>query len=903
MTSRRSVSERLFALLLRLYPARFREQYAESMLEFQRDRLRAEQPRGAFAACGLWLRILADVLLTASAERLDALRDGLRAGRHRTIASHDLPRKEEAMNTLWQDVRYALRGMAQRPGFTAVILATLALGIGANAAIFSVVDGVLLRALPYAEADRVVSLQHESPYGSTSEPEFMDYRRELTAFQHLAAYSTVSVNLTGTELPERVRLARVSDGFFPSVGVGPRIGRVFAPDEERPHGPRVIVLSYGLWQRRFAGDTGIVGRSILLNATALTVIGVMPPAFDFPSASVSAWSPLRLDTDSLWTRNNHYLDVIGRLKPGATLAEAAAQARTLDARMSRDFTDTYFPGKPLTSKLLPIRDVVLGSTRPYLLALLGAVAFVLLIACGNVGNLLLARGEVRRKEFAIRTALGAAPDRIVRQVLTESALLAFAGGVLGLLVAWGGVKLLIALAPNNIPRLDQVHLDMRVLAFTALVSLLTGVVFGLVPALRATHTDSADTIRDGTRGGAHAGGVRNARRIMVISEVTLAVVMLVGAGLFVRSLRELQRSTLGFDATNVLTAELSMLPREYPEARAILYSQQVIEKMRALPGVEDAAVTGALPVTGDDSRWSIMVDGKVLKTIAEAPSPKPVQVSPEYFRAMRIPIVRGRGFQPTDRSDGAPVAIVSESMVKELWPGQDPIGRTIKMFSSEAPWATVVGVAGDVHSAGYGSAAPSTMYFPYAQAGKSAYYTPRVITVVVRTKGDPDALAPTVRRVVTEIDRSVPISRMESLEDILGTSIGSRRFSTGLLSGFAALALVLSSIGIYGVIAYGVSQRTYEIGLRMALGAQRSEVLRLVLGEALRMVAVGLTIGVAGGVAVARLVRSLLVGVGVFDPVTLVIVAAALVGAAVIAALIPARRAAAISPTEALRAG
>jgi putative ABC transport system permease protein len=687
------------------------------------------------------------------------------------------------------------------------------------------------------------------------------------------------------------------------MGVAPEIGRVFTADEERPRAPRVIVLSHGLWKRRFAGDSGIVGRTVLLNGTAITVVGVMPPAFDFPSPTVSVWSPLRLDTDSLWTRNNHYLELVGRLRTNAALAEAAAQTRALDARMTRDYPDTYFPGKPLTSNLLPIRDSLLGATRPYLLALLGAVAFVLLIACGNVANLLLARGEVRRKEFAIRTALGAAPDRIVRQVLTESAVLAFTGGALGLLVAWGGVHALLALAPDNIPRLDQVHLDARVLGFTVLASLITGVVFGLVPAVRATRTDSAVTIRDGTRSGGHSGGVRNARRALVISEVALAVVMLVGAGLFVRSLRELQRSKLGFDPTQLLTAQISMLPREYSDERAVLFSQRVTEGMRVLPGVLDAAITGSLPLSGDESRWSIMVDGRVLKTIAEAPAPKPVQVSPEYFRVMRIPIVRGRGFEPSDRVDGAMVAVVNEAMARELWPGRDPIGHTIKMWNPDAPWATVVGVAADVRSSGYGAASPSTMYFPYSQAGKSAYYTPREITLIVRAKGDASLLASGVRRVVGAIDRTLPISRISTMEEILGTSIGSRRFSTGLLAGFALLALVLSSIGIYGVIAYGVSQRTYEIGLRMALGAERGAVLRLVLSEALRMVAIGLALGIAGGLVVARLVRSLLVGVGVFDPATLGVVAVALLGAAVIAALVPARRAAAISPTEALRAG
>ncbi len=890
--------ERVYRMLLHVYPRDFRLRYGESMVEFYRDRWRAEGHIGTTQQ--IWREIVLDVVRTAATERLLSVTTRRRnSGRH--LSSSPFTAQEDSMGTFVQDLRYALRGIARRPGFTAIVVATLALGIGANAAIFSVVNGILIRPLPYEDPDRIAYFRHEEPYSSVSEPEFVDYQRDIKAFARLAAFTRTDANLTGdVGEPERVFVARVSDGFFDILGVRPVAGRFFTREEDKPGTPPVVVIGHGLWQRRFAGDPGIVGRKIMINGTPRTVVGVMPAHFDTPSPRVQVWTPLRLKLDSLWTRNNHYLELVGRLAPGATFAQASATATALGKRWARDYPDIYFPSKPLLPHLLPIRDELVGATRPYLLALLGAVGFILLIACVNVANLLLARGEGRRKELAIRTALGASRRRVVAQLLTESGLLAVIGGAIGLFVAWMGVRLLVRAAPSSIPRLEEIRVDGWVLAFTAAVSLATGLIFGLVPALRAATSDTSESLKEGGKTSGH-GAMRRARAGLVIAEVALAMVMLTGAGLLVRSLRTLQQTDIGFDPSHTLTMRLALPVRQYDDARAVQLFRDLTTRIEALPGVRSAAAMGWTPMVDGGARWSIQVDGKVVKTIAEAPSPLPAHVTPDFFKTLGIRILRGRAFTDADRLDAPMVAVVNEAMVRALWPGQDPIGHTIRMFNDQAPWVTVVGLARDMQSSGIRESVPPTMFFPYAQAGKSAYYTPLVMTLAIRTIGDPLSVAAPARQVLRALDRNVPISDVRTMDDVVGGSIASRRFSTALLTGFASLALLLAGIGIYGVIAYGVSQRTYEIGLRMALGAQRERVIRLVMTEGLRLTFVGVVIGMAGGLAVARLIRSLLVGVGVVDVPTLVVVAVVLLGVTVAASAVPARRAMKVSPTEALR--
>ncbi len=891
--------ERFYRALLCLYPKAFRRRYGADMIAFYRERasglVNSRQMRTA-----MWARLLPDLLASAFAERIAALAG--RADVRSSLESRSALPPEEPMSIFQQDLRFALRGMAHRPGFTAVVLATLALGIGANAAIFSVVDAVLLRPLPFEDVDRIVSLGHKAPYSSVSEPEFVDYQRGVAAFEKLAAYSGMEVTITVSDQPVRAAGARVSRDFFTILGVKPQRGRVFAADEfSHLTRTRITVISSGLWRQQFAADPAVVGKVIQINGAPFRIIGVMPDGFGFPSARAAFWTPWRLNPDSLWTRNNHYLALVGKLAPGGTVAQANAQVRTLDQRWMHDFPETYFPSDPLQGVVTTLRDDLLGPTRPYLLALLGAVGFILLIACVNVANLLLVRGEGRRKEFAIRTALGASGSRMVRQMLTESMLLALFGAMLGLVIAWAGSRALVAFAPTDLPRLEQVGVDYRVVAFTAAIAVLTGIIFGLAPALRGGR-DGAEPLRDG-RKTSGAGGSRIARRGLVVTEVALAVILSAGSGLLIRSLTKLQAMDMGFDPKNVLTMELTLPARKYSDTTADAFFRELLTKVRGLPGVTTVAADGMLPISGDDNSWSIMVDGRVARTIAEAPTAKPDEVTPDYFKTLGIRLTRGRTFGESDRLGAPPVVVINETMAKQLWPGVDPIGHTLKMYNPASPWATIVGVVGDVRSRGIQETVPPTMYFPYSQSGTSAYYMPRTMSLVVRTARDPAALAPQIRGIVRSLDAQVPIDRVAPMETVVASSIASRRFTTVLLGGFAALALTLAGIGIYGVISYGVSQRTYEIGVRMALGATASSVVRLVMAEGVNMTVAGLALGVAGAAVVDRSLDSLLIGITASDPATFSGVVAILIAVAACACAIPARRATGVSPTDALRNG
>jgi predicted permease len=905
-------ADRVYRLLLRLYPREFRERFGGDMTDFFRDRRLHAQQLGTLGAVRVWSRAVADLIAVAVLERADATARAVR--RARTSWTNDSPRltldtrDEDMLATLMNDIRYALRGMIAKRAFSVVVLATLTLGIGANVAIFSVVNGVLLRPLPYPDADRVVQITHKTPYTTVSEPEFVDYRDGTKRFERMAAFSGGAVTLTGEGEPERVTIAQVSDGFFQILRVPAAIGRTFVPEEDRRHGPprRAVVLSYGLWRRRFGGDKSIVGKDIRINNSSRTVVGVMPEQFKFPAADVAIWFPLRLNYDTLWTRNNHYLQLIARLNPGVTAKAAENDLNTLAKQFVRDYPQVYAQGDPLVATATPLPDTLLGKTRPYLLALLGAVGFVLLIACVNVANLLLARGEARRKELAIRNALGASRGRIARQVMTESVVYAAVGGVLGIALAWWGQHALRAAAPASIPRLDQVSIDPGVLAFAVLVTSITGVLFGLVPALRGSRGDVIHTLREG--GKTSSLGIGRARGVLVVSEVALAVVLLTGAGLMIRSLWKLQSIELGFNPENVLAMRISFPPpppnASDPAAadRTIVqFYRDLTDRVKALPGVRSVGAVGDLPMVDCCSNWSILVDGSPMMSVGEAPALMPEQVTPGYFRTMGIPVLRGREFTDADRADAPLVALVNEAAVKKLWPKKNPIGGTIKMLNPTSPWATVVGVVRDVRHAGYQEEVPPTMYFPHAQAGQSAYYTPAAANLVIKSDGDPTVLAGPVRQVVRQLNAFTPVSNVQTMEAVVAGSVASRRFSTELLAGFAALALLLAGIGIYGVIAYDVSQRTYEIGLRMALGARGGQVAGMMVGRGVRMVALGLALGVAGSLAVTGVLKSLLVDVSRLDPITIggVVVVLAVVAAG--AAYLPARRASAVDPMVALR--
>jgi predicted permease len=804
------------------------------------------------------------------------------------------------METLVQDLAYAVRNLVRRPGFAAIVIATIALGVGANAAIFSVVNGILLRPLPYPHADRLFSFGHEAPQWLTSQPDFVDYRAGMRTVDGLAAYTRLEGTLTDGGEPERVRVVRGSEAFLPVLAVPPLLGRGFAAEEFVPKRTPVIIISYGLWQRRFGGDRSIVGRKVALEGFPRTIVGVMPAHFDFPESRTDVWTPLpRFNLDSLDDRNNHYLFMVGRLRANVPLERAHAEAATIAQRIMRTYPEKFDPKAPLVPHLTSVTEELVGKTQPYLLALLGAAAFVLLIACSNVANLLLARGETRHKEMAVRSALGASGFRLVSQVLSESGLLAIAGGSLGLLLAWAGDRALIAAAPASIPRLDTIGIDWRVVTFAAVVAMLTGVFIGLIPARRAAAGNTAEALQGGGRVVDARGGARAVRRALVVAEIGLAVVTLSGAGMLLRSLWNLQSADLGFEPRGVLTAKIALPPSRYDDARTPMLFAQVLERLRVLPGVRAAGASGWLPVVDAGGLWGFRPDNGNYPD-GRWPLAIPQQATPGYFDAIGIPIVEGRAFTSSDAAGAPLVAVVSNSLAALAWPGKNAVGQRLRL-GGDAPWMTVVGVAGDIRARGFGDTPEPTMFFPLAQAGTSAYFTPRSMTLIVRADGDPGRFATSLRGIVHSADRNIPVSEVRSLDDVVGTSVSSRRFNTALLAGFAALALLLAGIGTYGVISYGVTQRAFEIGVRMALGAENRSVFALVMSEGMGLTLLGLAIGLLVSAGTGRAIRSMLVGIPPIDVPSLLLTALMLVAVATIASALPARRALRVSPLDALR--
>ncbi|MES2523534.1 MAG: ABC transporter permease [Gemmatimonadota bacterium] len=897
--------ELAYRALLLLYPPSFRRRYGQEMVEFHRDRLRAERRAGRPTA-GVWRGAIRDAVTTLPSEYAAALarilsgRPGPAAvpPRHRT---HRTSGEEQRVSHVGQDLRIAARRLLASPVFTLVVVATLALGIGANTAIFSVIRGVLLRPLPYDQPDRVVRVDHLEPYGNVAEAEFVDYRSGTRVFERVAAVNSGETNLAGGDEAVRVGYALVSDGFFAVLGTRPIMGRALVDDDERPSSPTVAVIGEALWREQFGSHPNILGRTVEVGRSTRTIVGVMPAQFAYPSAAAQVWMPMRLRLDSLATRNNHNVRMVGRLKDGVTPAVASVALNTLARRWLTEYPNIYPPGQPLVARVTPVKDELLGPTRPYLIALLGAVALVLLVACVNVANLLLVRGEGRRRELAIRAALGASSRRLASQLFAESAVLAATGGIAGLVLGILLTGALVASAPASIPRLGEIRIDPVVLLFTAALATLTGMLFGILPVRRAARTDSAAALKDGGKS-SHGTVAGRMRRALVVAEVALSMTLLVGTSLLLRSLWTLQATDLGFRAAGAMTMRVSLPPKDYDDDRSVAAFSELTERVRGLPGV--TGVTGMAEMLMSDgfSMWSILLDGKVVANVSEAPAASPQQVLPFFFRNLGIPIVRGREITAEDRADAPAVAVINETMARQLWPNTDALGHTFRvMGDSTAPWMTIVGVSRDVRSAGYASPTPPAFYVPYAQAGKSAYVTPRAMSLVIRTDGDPTSIVPAVRAAAREIEPRAPVSAVRTLEEVVAASIGERRFVTLLLAMLAALALTLASIGIYGVIAYGVSERRTELGIRLALGADSRRVQRLVVGEGVRIAVVGVVCGIAGAWGAGRLVQSLLVGVSAIDVPTFVATAFVLVGVAWAAALIPARRAARLDPLEAMR--
>ncbi|HYY97748.1 MAG TPA: ABC transporter permease [Pyrinomonadaceae bacterium] len=812
------------------------------------------------------------------------------------------PRGSGVLGDFWQDLRYGLRALRKHPGFTAVAVTALALGIGANTAIFSVVNTVLLRPLPYKDPDRLVMVweddtKHGYPRDTPAAANYVDWREQNGVFEGMAALADQSFNLTGMGDPERLEGKRASANLFNILGVEPLLGRGFLPEDDQPGAGRVVVLSHGLWQRRFGADPKVIGRALELNGQSYTVVGVMPPSFQFPSPEDELWVPIAFTQQEAASRGRHYLNVVARMKPGVSVEQAQAEMSTIAARLQQQYPDY---NTELGAVVVPLHEQVVGDIRPALLVLLGAVGFVLLVACANVANLLLARAAARQKEIALRVALGASRARLVRQFLTESVLLAALGGVVGLLLALWGVNLLKAFIPDSISQVKAIAVDAKVLGFTLLVSLLTGLIFGLAPATQSSNFNLNETLKEGGRDTASGSRGKRIRSLLVVAEVAVSLVLLIGAGLLINSFLRLRSVEPGFKPGNLLTMGVELSEQKYPDlARRTAFYDDLISRVEALPGVRSASVTNWIPLVSQGDSVGVSVDGLP----DPGPGKKPIVVTrivgPHYFKTMGIQLVRGRDFdERQDRVDAPAVVVVSEATARRFWPGEDPVGKRITPGTPTTPedWCQVIGVVKDVRQFDLAAEPRPQMYLNYPQAD---FFAPRHL--VVSTSVDPLGLAGAVRKAVWEIDRDQPVSNVRTMEDVLSESLARQRFSMLLLGVFAGLALVLAAVGLYGVMSYTVAQRTREIGVRMALGAQTGHVLRLVVAQGLKLALVGVALGLVAAFMLTRVMSSLLFGVSPTDPATLAVISLVLVGVALLASYIPARRATKVDPLVALR--
>ncbi|MBV8859443.1 MAG: ABC transporter permease [Acidobacteria bacterium] len=810
---------------------------------------------------------------------------------------------------LWQDVRYGLRTFRKKPGFTLVAVLTLALGIGANAAIFSVVNGVLLKSLPFPDPERLVALNETTESGRATAvafPDYLDWRAGQSVFEELAARMPAGGVLTGDGEPERVTGRLVTASFFKTLGVTPAAGRFFTEGEDRPGGGRVMVLGHGLWQRRYGGDPEVVGRTVLYNGESWTVAGVMPPQFDFygeNNLNNEFFIPLGHLYDQQWMndRDSHVVMVTARLKPGVSLEQARAQLGALAARLAEQFpASNRGEGARLSSFL----DDYVGAARPALLMLMAAVGAVLLIACANVANLLLVRAAGRRKEIALRVALGAGRGRVVRQLLTESLLLALAGGATGLLFAWWGVGALLRLAPDVLPRAESISLDGRALGFTFALTLLTGVAFGVVPALQTSKADLNDAMKSGgVRGGT---GGRWLRSGLVVTEVALSLVLLVGAGLLLRSFWQLMRVEPGFEARDVLTLRLRLPDAKYTDVeKSVVFLKEVKRRVEALQGVRRVSLATGFPF-GRASEHGYLLEGRPEpRQPSERPDAYVQWVSPEFHQTLGIPLLAGRYIEERDAADSPPVALVDDDFVRRNFPGgspRDALGKRVRFGGDEEPWCEIVGVVGHARQNGLDEEGRPGIYRPWTQIRPdlAAGYT-RAMDLIVKTSIEPTRLVEPIRGEVQALDRDQPLGNVRTLASLVEQTIAPRRFSMTLAAVFAFVALVLGAVGLYGVLSYTVAQRAREIGIRMALGAQRKDVHRLVIAQGMALALGGVAAGVAASLALTRLMSGLLFGVSATDAPTFVLITLLLLLVALVACYLPARRASKVDPLIALR--
>jgi putative ABC transport system permease protein len=817
------------------------------------------------------------------------------------------------MDALWRDLRFALRGLARTPGFTAIAVLTLALGIGANTAIFSVVNAVLLRPLAYTRPDQLVSIRAAmSGRGRTdvpiSQPEYHDIQREVPALRDIAAIWPININLTEVEEPERIQAAVVSSNYFSLLGVAPALGRDFTKADDQGRIGYVALISYDLWRRRFHGDRAVLGKTFRLDDDPFTVIGIMPKGFRHPVESgaspVELWAPIALDnpdTTFVNVRGQRVFDIIGRLQPGSTLEELHAQLGALTARLMTGYPQAYPLAVGWRVDATPLAERVVGNVRPGLLVLLGAVGLVLLIGCANVANLLLARATTRDREIAIRTALGGSRGRLVRQLLTESLVLALAGGLLGLLIAVWGTSLLAGLARLYLPRSRDIGIDQAVLGFTVFLVFLTGIAFGLIPALQASRPDLQGVLKDTGRGSSGGAPRTRIRGALVVTEVALALMLLAGAGLLLRSFQRLISVEPGFSPEQLLTLQVWLpVPNDWEHGRYFSPGQRrdFFDRTQAavarVPGVRRVALTSLLPYRGQaDTRFEI--EGRPTPPDRPSPVAQFRVVSPSYFETMEIPVLRGRGFAVLADTSAPGEALVNRTLAEKHWPGASPVGRRIQVFGPKGPWLTIVGVAGDVRQISPDQPAREELYV-------SSQFNPfQQMAFVVRTEGDPESYAAAVTRAIRTVDPQQPVFGVVPMERLIADASAERRFSLLLLTLFAGIALTLSAIGIYGVMAYTTTQRRHEIGIRLALGAASRDVLGLVVGQGMRLVVLGRGLGRRGAWLLSRVLASQLFGITRTDPVTYLSVALVLGGVALLASYVPALRATRVDPMVSLR--
>jgi predicted permease len=816
------------------------------------------------------------------------------------------------MDTLARDLRHGFARLLRDRAFAAVTIMTLALGIGANTAVFSLVKTTLLEPLPYGGADRLTAIWGPDRAEAThlSLQEVVNYARESQSFVDVAGYQEYDASFTGGQEPELVRAGSATPNLFEVTRTMALIGRTFTPADTAGGSSDVIVISHGLWQRRFGGDAGIVGRSVQVNGRARTIIGVMPRSFRFPNdygamRPTEAWVPEVVNPANLGAWGNRSYSGLARLKDGVSPERASSELpviaeRWVKAGYVRSRPDGTLGG--LARRVIAVQEFITGGMRTMLLILFGSVGVVLLIACANVANLQLARADVRRREVAMRAALGAERGHIIRQLLTESVMLSLAGGLTGIAVAWAGLQTVVALRPANLPRIDETALDGTVLTFTALLAVITGVVFGLLPAMQLSKPDVTGILKDGGRG--TAGRSRQvARRALVVLQLASAVVLALAAGLLIRSLIELNRIDLGFNPSNVLTAQVQVPATDYPQpADVVRFHRQVTDRIAQFPGVRAAGSARVLPLARSIGDWSIKIEGRPYVP-EENPNGDYQAVTPGYFEALQLKLLRGRFLTNTDREGAMPVVVINETMADRYWPGEDAIGRKFHMGTDDKPWLTIVGIVADVHHNAVVEEGRAEFYVAHAQLPEHIGGAPRGMTLVIRTDGNPTAMAGNVREAVRAIDRNLPVSDIRTMEAVAESALAQPRFVTFLLALFAATALTLASIGVYGTISLLVSERMQEMGIRLALGADRPTILKLVLGQGLVLIAIGLTAGVAGAAVLTRTLAGLIYGIRVLDPITFVGVPLTLSLIGVLACLIPARRAASVDPIATLRQG